>query len=69
MTTVEELMDPYEFSEPDYDHRANNFNDSFIYELFADSDNESFEGFDTDDCHFGPSSKVVSFHHRRDDQR
>ena len=56
-------MDPYEFSEPDYDHRANNVNDSFINELFADLDNESFEGFDTDDCHFGPSSKIVSFHH------
>ena len=62
-------MDPYEFSEHDYHDRANNFNDSFIYELFADSDNESFEGFDTVDCHFGPNNKVVSFHHRRDDQR
>ena len=62
-------MDPYEFSEPDYDHRANNVNDSFINELFADLDNESFEGFDTDDCHFGPSSKIVSFHQRRHHKR
>lgn len=62
-------MDPYEFSEPDYDHRANNFNESFIYELFADTDDESFEGFDSDDCNFISSINVVSFHQRRDDER
>ena len=62
-------MDPYECSKPEYDHKANNFNESFINELFADSDNESFEGFDPEDYHFGPRSQVVSFHQRRDDQR
>ena len=63
-------MDPFEFSEPEYDHTANNFSNSFtgIFRDHSDHDDD-FEGFEREDIELGVGSRVVLFHHRRDEER
>ena len=62
--------DPYVFTEVSYHDTGTSqvFNDSFM-ELFRDSSDEEFEGFEEEDRQFGVKSRVKDFHHRTDEER